>query len=201
MILRKLHSSSAAPIVTFTSILIATHLLALAGVEQDIAFMRTARLAHRFPVVEGCFPGRSRFTFQRIWLGAPRLETPSGLDSLGSGCYWRISGALLRDAGGCSDVWPSGFDLDTNFSKLARAARLRLLLASASRFSPGSNSFYGPLVVRWFGNFVTHRAHTRGELLSGANFLRSSSNIRFANFTRSLKLSFAAQSQQEREAH
>jgi hypothetical protein len=52
MTLRKLHGLSASFIAAYACVHIANHLVGLGGVESHIAFMRTARLVYRFPVVE-----------------------------------------------------------------------------------------------------------------------------------------------------
>jgi succinate dehydrogenase/fumarate reductase cytochrome b subunit len=52
MTLRRLHGLSALFIAVYACVHIANHLVGLGGVESHIAFMRTARLVYRFPVVE-----------------------------------------------------------------------------------------------------------------------------------------------------
>ena len=52
MTLCKLHGLSALSITAYACVYIADHLVGLGGVESHIAFMRTARLVYRFPLVE-----------------------------------------------------------------------------------------------------------------------------------------------------
>ena len=52
MTLRKLHRLSAFFVTAYACVHIANHLAGLGGVESHIAFMRTARLLYRIPVVE-----------------------------------------------------------------------------------------------------------------------------------------------------